>query len=41
MGSTVASHGVTQSVGIGGGGKPGKGGGGGDKKEDPNISDVV
>jgi cell division protease FtsH len=37
MGSTVASHGVTQSVGIGGGGKPGKGGGGGgDKKEDPN-----
>ena len=26
MGSTVASHGVTQKVGIGGGGKPGKGG---------------
>lgn len=26
MGSTVASHGVTQQVGIGGGGKPGKGG---------------
>jgi hypothetical protein len=25
MGSTVASHGVTQKVGIGGGGKPGKG----------------
>jgi cell division protease FtsH len=25
MGSTVASHGVTQRVGIGGGGKPGKG----------------
>ncbi len=36
MGSTVASHGVTQSVGIGGGGKPGKGGGGGEKKDDPN-----
>ena len=26
MGSTVASHGVTHEVGIGGGGKPGKGG---------------
>jgi len=25
MGSTIASHGVTQKVGIGGGGKPGKG----------------
>ena len=28
MGSTVTSHGVTQQVGIGGGGRPGKGGGG-------------
>jgi len=33
MGSTVASHGVTQKVGIGGGGKPGKGGPD-DKKDD-------
>ncbi len=28
MGTTVTSHGVTQQVGIGGGGRPGKGGGG-------------
>ncbi len=33
MGSTVASHGVTQKVGIGGGGKPGKGDEKGDKKD--------
>jgi hypothetical protein len=34
MGSTVASHGVTQKVGIGGGGKPGgKDEGGKDKKD--------
>lgn len=31
MGSTVASHGVTHEVGIGGGGRPGKGGEGKDK----------
>jgi cell division protease FtsH len=34
MGSTVASHGVTQKVGIGGGGKPGKGDEKGDNKKD-------
>ncbi|HJV09595.1 MAG TPA: AAA family ATPase [Acidimicrobiales bacterium] len=33
MGSTVASHGVTQKVGIGGGGKPGKG----DEKDEKNL----
>ena len=32
MGSTVASHGVTHEVGIGGGGKPG-----GDKKKDTDL----
>ncbi len=32
MGSTVASHGVTHEVGIGGGGKPG-----GDKKKDKDL----
>jgi hypothetical protein len=32
MGSTVASHGVTQRVGIGGGGRPGEAGDGEDKK---------
>jgi ATP-dependent Zn protease len=32
MGSTVASHGVTQRVGIGGGGRPGERGDGDDKK---------
>ncbi len=34
MGATVASHGVTREVGIGGGGKPGKGGDGKDDKTD-------
>ncbi len=33
MGSTVTSHGVTQKVGIGGGGRPGKGDGKGPKNE--------
>jgi SpoVK/Ycf46/Vps4 family AAA+-type ATPase len=33
MGSTVASHGVTQKVGIGGGGKPGKG----EEKDEKNL----
>jgi ATP-dependent Zn protease len=33
MGSTVASHGVTHKVGIGGGGKPG----GGDEKEEKDL----
>jgi len=33
MGSTVASHGVTQKVGIGGGGRPGKG----DEKDESNL----
>ncbi|MGI9034080.1 MAG: AAA family ATPase [Acidimicrobiales bacterium] len=33
MGSTVASHGVTQKVGIGGGGRPGKG----DEKEKKDL----
>jgi ATP-dependent Zn protease len=32
MGSTIASHGVTQRVGIGGGGRPGEAGEGDDKK---------
>ncbi|HVM67654.1 MAG TPA: AAA family ATPase, partial [Acidimicrobiales bacterium] len=32
MGSTIASHGVTQRVGIGGGGRPGEPGEGDDKK---------
>jgi ATP-dependent Zn protease len=32
MGSTIASHGVTQRVGIGGGGRPGEPGDGEDKK---------
>ena len=34
MGATVASHGVTQKVGIGGGGRPGKGE---DKKDQPLL----
>ncbi|HEX2090244.1 MAG TPA: AAA family ATPase [Actinomycetota bacterium] len=33
MGSTVASHGVTKEIGIGGGGKPGKGGEGKQEKD--------
>ncbi|MDQ4097621.1 MAG: ATPase, partial [Actinomycetota bacterium] len=33
MGRTVASHGVTQKVGIGGGGRPGKKGEGGPEKD--------
>ena len=37
MGSTVTSHGVTQKVGIGGGGRPGKGNKGGGKTTEAEM----
>ncbi len=37
MGSTVTSHGVTQKVGIGGGGRPGKGGDGKGPKNEADL----
>lgn len=41
MGSTVASHGVTHQVGVGGGGRPGKGEGKKDDLLDTNLGERI
>ena len=41
MGSTVASHGVTHQVGVGGGGRPGKGDGKKDDLLDTNLGERI